>query len=146
MGKTNMSANLAALAARAGKRVLIVDADLGLANVDIIFGVEPMHYIGDLLQPGVSGMDVLIEAGPNIHILPAGSGVQRMTELDRKDKLRLVVALDGLEDHFDLVIIDSGAGIEGQRAILRGHGPRSGAGAEPRAHLAGGCLRGGQGQ
>ena len=111
VGKTNMSANLAALAARAGKRVLIVDADLGLANVDIIFGVKPMHHIGDLLQPGVSAMDVLIQAGPNIHILPAGSGVQRLTELDRKEKLRLVAALDELEDHFDLVIIDSGAGI-----------------------------------
>jgi flagellar biosynthesis protein FlhG len=111
VGKTNMSANLAALAARAGKRVLIVDADLGLANVDIIFGVKPMHHIGDLLQPGVSAMDVLIQAGPNIHILPAGSGVQRLTELDRKEKLRLVAALDGMEDHFDLVIIDSGAGI-----------------------------------
>jgi len=111
VGKTNMSANLAALAARAGKRVLILDADLGLANVDIIFGVKPMHHIGDLLQPGVSAMDVLIEAAPNIHILPAGSGVQRLTELDRKEKLRLVAALDGLEDHFDLVIIDSGAGI-----------------------------------
>ena len=111
VGKTNMSANLAALAARAGKRVLILDADLGLANVDIIFGVKPMHHIGDLLQPGVSAMDVLIEAGPNIHILPAGSGVQRLTGLDRKEKLRLVAALDELEDHFDLVIIDSGAGI-----------------------------------
>jgi flagellar biosynthesis protein FlhG len=91
--------------------VLILDADLGLANVDIIFGVKPMHHIGDLLQPGVSAMDVLIQAGPNIHILPAGSGVQRLTELDRKEKLRLVAALDELEDHFDLVIIDSGAGI-----------------------------------
>jgi flagellar biosynthesis protein FlhG len=111
VGKTNMSANLAALAARAGKRVLILDADLGLANVDIIFGVKPMHHIGDLLQTGVSAMDVLIQAAPNIHILPAGSGVQRLTELERKDKLRLVAALDGLEDHFDLVIIDSGAGI-----------------------------------
>ena len=111
VGKTNMSANLAALAARAGKRVLILDADLGLANVDIIFGVKPMHHIGDLLQAGVSAMDVLIQAAPNIHILPAGSGVQRLTELDRKEKLRLVAALDELADHFDLVIIDSGAGI-----------------------------------
>jgi flagellar biosynthesis protein FlhG len=111
VGKTNISANLAALAARAGKRVLILDADLGLANVDILFGVKPMRHIGDLLQPGVSAADVLIQAAPNIHILPAGSGVQRLTELDRKDKLRLVAALDSLEDRFDLVIIDSGAGI-----------------------------------
>ena len=111
VGKTNISANLAALAARAGKRVLIIDADLGLANVDIIFGIKPMRHIGDLLQAGVSANDVLALAAPNIHILPAGSGVQRLTELDRKDKLRLVAALDTLEERFDLVIIDSGAGI-----------------------------------
>jgi flagellar biosynthesis protein FlhG len=111
VGKTNLSANLAVLAARAGKRVLILDADLGLANVDIIFGVKPMRHIGDLLHAGVSASDVLIEAAPNIHILPAGSGVQRLTELDRKDKLRLLAALDALEDRFDLVIVDSGAGI-----------------------------------
>jgi flagellar biosynthesis protein FlhG len=111
VGKTNVSANLAALAARSGKRVLIIDADLGLANVDIIFGIKPMRHIGDLLLAGVSANDVLAQAAPNIHILPAGSGVQRLTELDRKDKLRLVAALDALEERFDLVIIDSGAGI-----------------------------------
>ncbi len=111
VGKTNVSANLAALAARSGKRVLIIDADLGLANVDIIFGIKPVRHIGDLLQAGVSANDVLAQAAPNIHILPAGSGVQRLTELDRKDKLRLVAALDTLEERFDLVIIDSGAGI-----------------------------------
>ena len=111
VGKTNLSANLAVLAARMGKRVLILDADLGLANVDIIFGIKPMRHIGDLLHEGVLAADVLAEAAPNIHILPAGSGVQRLTELDRKDKLRLVATLDALEERFDLVIIDSGAGI-----------------------------------
>jgi flagellar biosynthesis protein FlhG len=111
VGKTNMSANLAALAARSGKRVLIIDADLGLANVDILFGIKPMRNIGDLLQEGVDANEVLAQAAPNIHILPAGSGIQRLTELSRQDKLRLVAALDTLEDKFDLVIIDSGAGI-----------------------------------
>jgi flagellar biosynthesis protein FlhG len=111
VGKTNISANLASLAARRGKRVLILDADLGLANVDIIFGIKPMRHIGDLLHEGVDANDVLAQAAPNIHILPAGSGVQRLTELSRQDKLRLMAALDTIEDRFDLVIIDSGAGI-----------------------------------
>jgi flagellar biosynthesis protein FlhG len=111
VGKTNISANLAALAARRGKRVLIVDADLGLANVDIIFGVKPTRHIGDLLQEGVDANEVLAPAAPNIHILPAGSGVQKLTELSRQDKLRLLASLDTIEDRFDLVIIDSGAGI-----------------------------------
>jgi flagellar biosynthesis protein FlhG len=111
VGKTNISANLAALAARSGKRVLLIDADLGLANVDIIFGIKPARHIGDLLHGNVSANEVLAQAAPKIHILPAGSGVQRLTELDRKDKLRLIAALDTLEEKFDLVIIDSGAGI-----------------------------------
>src|SRR5512142_565419 len=70
VGKTNISANLAALAARRGKRVLILDADLGLANVDIIFGIKPMRHIGDLLQEGVDANEVLASAAPNISILP----------------------------------------------------------------------------
>jgi flagellar biosynthesis protein FlhG len=111
VGKTNISANLASLAARKGKRVLIVDADLGLANVDIIFGIKPTRHIGDLLQEGVDANDVLATAAPNIHVLPAGSGVQKLTELSRQDKLRLLAALDTIEDRFDVVIIDSGAGI-----------------------------------
>ena len=111
VGKTNISANLAALGARMGKRVLILDADLGLANVDIIFGIKPTRHIGDLLHQGIDAHDVLAPAAPNIHILPAGSGVQRLTELNRQEKLRLLAALETLEDRFDLVIIDSGAGI-----------------------------------
>jgi flagellar biosynthesis protein FlhG len=111
VGKTMLTANLAVLAAKRGKRVLIIDADLGLANVEIVFGVKPKRHLGDLLSPEISTDDILIEVRPGIHIMPAASGIQQLTRLDQDEKLRLLAALDGLADRFDLVLIDSGAGI-----------------------------------
>lgn len=111
VGKTMLTANLAVLAAKRGKRVLVIDADLGLANVEIVFGVKPKRHMGDLLNPDVSPDDVLIEVRPGIHIMPAASGIQQLTRLNEEEKLRLVSALDELADRFDLVLVDSGAGI-----------------------------------
>jgi flagellar biosynthesis protein FlhG len=111
VGKTNLTANLAVLAARAGKRVLIIDADLGLANVEIVFGLKPKHHIGSLID-GTHTMDqVLIEGPLGLKILSAGSGIQSLTQLGQDQKMRLSAALDGIEDRFDLVLVDSGAGI-----------------------------------
>jgi flagellar biosynthesis protein FlhG len=111
VGKTMLTANLAVLGAKRGKRVLIIDADLGLANVEIVFGVKPKRHVGDLLNPEVSPDDVLVEVRPGIHILPAASGIQQLTQLGEDEKLRLISTLDGLAERFDLVLIDSGAGI-----------------------------------
>ena len=111
VGKTLLPANLAVLGAKRGKRVLIIDADLGLANVEIVFGVKPKRHVGDLLNPDVAADDVLIEVRPGIHILPAASGIQQLTQLGQDEKLRLIATLDGLAERFDLVLIDSGAGI-----------------------------------
>ena len=111
VGKTMLTANLAVLGAKRGKRVLIIDADLGLANVEIVFGVKPKRHVGDLLNPDVAADDVLIEVRPGIHILPAASGIQQLTQLGQDEKLRLIATLDGLAERFDLVLIDSGAGI-----------------------------------
>lgn len=111
VGKTNLSVNLATVAARAGKRVLIIDADLGLANVEIVLGVKPRHHLGDLLDGNLSIEDVLVQGPPGVSLLPAGSGVQALTQLTGEQKMRLVQAMDPVEDLFDLVLIDSGAGI-----------------------------------
>jgi flagellar biosynthesis protein FlhG len=111
VGKTNISANLAVLAARAGKRVLVIDADLGLANVEIVFGLKPRYHMGDLISSSISIEDVMIEAPHGIKILPAGSGVQSLTQLSPEDKLRFIAALEPVQDKFDLVLVDSGAGI-----------------------------------
>lgn len=111
VGKTNCTANLAVLAAKAGKRVLVLDADLGLANVEILLGIKPKHHIGDLLYKGVSLDDVIVAGPHGIHLLPAGSGVQSLTDLADEEKMHLINSLDSLEDRFDVVFIDTGAGI-----------------------------------
>ena len=111
VGKTNLTANLATVAARSGKRVLIIDADLGLANVEIVLGVKPRYHLGDLLDKNLSINDVLVEGPPGVMLLAAGSGVQTLTNLTSAQKLQFVHALEPIEDSFDLVFIDSGAGI-----------------------------------
>jgi flagellar biosynthesis protein FlhG len=111
VGKTNVSVNLAAVAAAQGQRVLLIDADLGLANSHIILGVTPRYHLGHLLDGTVALEDVLVHGPHGLSVLSAASGVQEMTHLDDAQKLRLVAALDPLEDRFDLVLIDCGAGI-----------------------------------
>jgi flagellar biosynthesis protein FlhG len=111
VGKTNITANLAVLAARAGRRVLILDADLGLANVEILFGLKPRYHMGHLLDASVPLEEVLATGPHGVRVLPAGSGIQGLTRLDDAQKLRLVTAFDLIEDAFDVVFIDSSAGI-----------------------------------
>ena len=111
VGKTNVCANLAVLAAKAGKRVLVIDADLGLANIEIIFGLKPRYHLGDLLENQRTIEEVLVKGPHGVSLLPAGSGIQSLTHLSDQQKMQFVAALDPLEDLFDVVFIDSGAGI-----------------------------------
>ena len=111
VGKSTVSVNLAVLAARAGLRVLLVDADLGLANAEILLGIEPGRHLGDLLREDARIADVLREGPHGIRVLSAGSGLQELTHLGQLEKIRLLGALDEVEDDFDLVIVDSPAGI-----------------------------------
>ncbi len=111
VGKTAVVANLAVLLARFGKRVLILDADLGLANIDVVFGLAPAYNLNHFFT-GEQGLEsILIEGPEGIKILPAGSGVQRFTRLDSEQKMRLLEALDSMHNDFDFVLIDTEAGI-----------------------------------
>ncbi len=111
VGKTAVVANMAVLLARMGKRVLILDADLGLANIDVVFGLAPGHNLNHFFS-GEQGLEAILTDGPEgIKILPAGSGVQRFTRLDSEQKMRLLEALDAMNNDFDFVLIDTEAGI-----------------------------------
>jgi flagellar biosynthesis protein FlhG len=111
VGKTHVSANLAVLAAKAGRRVLLIDADLGLANADIVLGICPTRHLGHLLDGSASPADVLTEGPHGVRVLGASSGVQELTQLKDEQKLRLITAFEEAAEQFDLVFLDCGAGI-----------------------------------
>jgi len=111
VGKTNISVNLACQLARRGKRVVLMDADLGLANVDVLLGLTPEKNLFHLFEENAKLTDVLLDTPFGFKILPAASGVAEMLELDTGQKLDLLEAMDALEDSVDYLIVDTGAGI-----------------------------------
>ena len=111
VGKTNVVANLAVALTRVGKRVLILDADLGLGNLDILLGLVPRHTIEDVLT-GTHTLDEIVLKGPGgIHVLPASSGVPRLTALTHAQQLMIQEQLAQLTSEMDVLLIDTGAGI-----------------------------------
>ena len=111
VGKTAVVANTAVLLARMNKRVLILDADLGLANIDVVFGLAPEKNLTHFFSEEMELDSILVDGPSGIKILPAGSGVQRFTRLNSRQKMRLLEALDSMHNDFDIVLIDTEAGI-----------------------------------
>lgn len=111
VGKTAVTANLAYALASCGKKVLILDADLGLANIDVVFGLTPKYNLNHFFA-GEQTLDAIMVEGPlGINILPAGSGIQNFIRLDSELKMRLLQGLDSMNTKFDFVLIDTEAGI-----------------------------------
>lgn len=111
VGKTAVCANLAYNLASMGKRVLILDADLGLANIDVVFGLSPSYNLNHFFSGEYELQDIMVDGPLEIKILPAGSGIQNFTRLDSNQKMRLLDGLDSMQNHFDYVLIDTEAGI-----------------------------------
>jgi flagellar biosynthesis protein FlhG len=111
VGKSNVVANLAVALTRLGKRVLILDADLGLGNLDILLGLVPRYTIEDVLA-GTHTLDEIVLQGPaGIQVLPASSGVPRLTALTDAQQLMIQEQLAQLTSEMDVLLIDTGAGI-----------------------------------
>ena len=111
VGKTNLSVNLACVLAKMGKRVVLLDADLGLANVDVLLGLTPEKNLFHLFHEGVTLEDILFDTPHGFQILPASSGVSDMIALSKGQKLDLLEAMDYLDEKVDFLIVDTGAGI-----------------------------------
>ncbi len=111
VGKTNVAANLALALCNLGKRVLILDADLGLANLDVLLGLNPRYTINHVLTREKRLDEIIVTAPGGFKLLPASSGIQELTELDRSQRLFFLSELDILQDLFDVLLIDTGAGI-----------------------------------
>ncbi|MGE4293499.1 MAG: MinD/ParA family protein [Desulfovibrio sp.] len=111
VGKTNLSVNLACALTSMGKKVVLLDADLGLANVDVILGLTPQYNLFHLFHEGTPLDKILMDTPYGFRILPAASGVSDMVNLSTGQKLELLEAMDVLEDDIDYLIVDTGAGI-----------------------------------
>jgi flagellar biosynthesis protein FlhG len=111
VGKTNVVANLAYALTRLRKKVLVVDADLGLANLDVLLGLTPKSTLEHVFQGVKSLRDIVVEGPGGMQILPASSGVQQLTELSAEQKLTFLAEVDSLEDPVDVMLIDTAAGI-----------------------------------
>mgnify|MGYP000876744563 CR=1 FL=1 len=111
VGKTSIVVNMGIMLASRGRKVLVLDADLGLANVDVMLGMTPKLTIKHVLD-GVCSIDDIVLAGPEgIRIIPAASGIQELVDLSPHQQLGLLDALDQLDGDIDYLIIDTGAGI-----------------------------------
>ncbi len=111
VGKTQVAANLAVALARQGHRVLVLDADLGLASQDLVLGVTPRSDLMALLERGVPASEVLVEGPAGVMLLPACPGRYEMANLGGAERDRLVAAVDAIAKDFDVLVVDTGAGL-----------------------------------
>ena len=111
VGKTNVVANLAVAMQQLGKQVLVFDADLGLGNIDVLLGLHPPFTIQHVLTGDKRLHEVLVSGPAGMTILPATLGVMEPTQLSDSQRLSLLSELDALEEEFDAMLIDTGAGI-----------------------------------
>ncbi|MBB3274577.1 flagellar biosynthesis protein FlhG [Pseudoxanthomonas sp. OG2] len=111
VGKTNVSVNLAASLAEMGKRTLLMDADLGLANVDVLLGLAPKYTLADLVAERCQLEDVLLEGPDGLLIVPASSGFRHMAELSPAEHVGLVNVFSELQRALDVMVVDTAAGI-----------------------------------
>ena len=111
VGKSNTAVNLAVQLSKLGKRVIIFDADIGLANVEVMFGAIPKYNLSDVLYKGMAMRDVITKGPMNIGFISGGSGVVGLNNLTREQILSVVQKLSELDSMADVILIDTGAGI-----------------------------------
>jgi flagellar biosynthesis protein FlhG len=111
VGKTNVSLNTAISLAKLGKRVLVLDADLGLANVDVMLGLRVKRNLSHVLSGECELDDIIIQGPAGINLIPATSGTQSMVDLTPSEHAGLIRAFSDMRTKFDVLIVDTAAGI-----------------------------------
>lgn len=111
VGKTNITLNTAVALAQMGKKVLVLDADLGLGNADVLLGLRVEHNISHVLSGECTLDQILVEGPHGIKIVPAASGTQKMVELSQVEHAGLVRAFSEMQQQCDVLLVDTAAGI-----------------------------------
>lgn len=111
VGKSSISVNLAIGLRRMGKRVVILDADFGLANIEVMLGIRPRYNLADLIFKGKSLREIITDGPEGIGFISGGSGIQELTNLNRQQLIKLSHSLYELDQYVDVIIVDTGAGI-----------------------------------
>ncbi len=111
VGKTLTTANLGLCLARLGMRTLLIDGDFGLANLDVVLNLRPEHTLDDVLAGEKDLKDIILDGPEGLRVVPSASGLLKVSELGRVQKLLLLDQIESLEEEFDVVIIDTPAGI-----------------------------------
>ena len=111
VGKTNVSVNLSMAMAMAGKKVVLLDGDLGLANVDVMLGLQPSYNLANVLAGECTLDDTLVEAAHGLCVVPASSGKRHMAELSSLQHAGIVQAFSELRRPLDVLVVDTAAGI-----------------------------------
>lgn len=111
VGKTTIAVNLALALCQCGQRVMLLDADLGLANVDVLLGLHPLLNLANVIAGDCNLEDVIIDGPGGLRIVPAASGLQEMAQLDRVQRAGLIGAFSALGSSTDVLVIDTAGGI-----------------------------------
>ncbi|MFC6477896.1 flagellar synthesis regulator FleN [Pseudomonas asuensis] len=111
VGKTNVSVNLSLALAELGRRVMLLDADLGLANVDVLLGLTPKQTLADVIEGRCDLRDVILQGPGGVRIVPAASGAQAMVQLSSLQHAGLIQAFSDISNDIDVLVVDTAAGI-----------------------------------
>ncbi|MCK4295352.1 MAG: MinD/ParA family protein [Candidatus Marinimicrobia bacterium] len=111
VGKTIISVNLAILLRQYKKKILLVDADIHLGNVDLVLGIRPKYTIADVVVGDMDLRNIIVKCPQGIDVLPAASAIQDLFEMERNILKKLCDSFSGFEREYDVIVVDTGAGI-----------------------------------
>lgn len=111
VGKTNVAVNLGISLSEMGRRVVLMDADLGLANVDILLGLHPKFNLSHLLNGERNLSEIMVEGPSGLRIVPASSGLQHMSDLSNGEQAAVIRAFSEIDEDTDVLLVDTAAGI-----------------------------------
>jgi flagellar biosynthesis protein FlhG len=111
VGKTNMAVNLSLALSQLGRQVILFDADLGLANADLLLGIQPRYNLTHFFQGGRSLAEIMCEGPLGLKVIPTGSGISSLADLGPQERERVLSHFALIEEDADYLVVDTGAGI-----------------------------------